>query len=457
MGTYPQHVVVGASAAVYGVYGALLGCCLRGPRAIPWRAVAQRGALLLLYTAVSLLCQWLDFAHQLVPHLGGFVFGLVGGFLCGHKLQPRAARWGLWRLAVFATVCVGLISLTAWWVRGCAAKALAYYGRYATAKDRERELLGRFEDALRQWEEGKITSAEWKRVLEKTLIPAWQDTRSSCGLKLTGELAELEQHNFSMQDFWSELRSMRGEPKAHDEKPLTVEEYGNRYRLLCKIRLDTWRALASDLPGNHLLMARALLDHHELEVLYAALDGEVNEDNPLYRWFELTRIGRRPVEKEETEPDLGLLKNRGFENGLEGWTIYGPRSQFEFDTNVTREGRQALRVTASRPTDAGCYQDVMLKPGQWYRFSGWVRTRGLNAHGARVWGTFSICRAAGNELVIPGTSHQGDTEWTRITIKFQAPDSGLTRIYVHLAGWGHATGTAWFDDLKLVEVSPPSR
>src|SRR5262249_30736511 len=31
MGTYPQQVVVGVSAAVYGVYGALLGCCLRGP------------------------------------------------------------------------------------------------------------------------------------------------------------------------------------------------------------------------------------------------------------------------------------------------------------------------------------------------------------------------------------------------------------------------------------------
>src|SRR6516162_10021438 len=35
MGTAPQHIAVGASAAVFGLYGALLGCCLRRPRSIP--------------------------------------------------------------------------------------------------------------------------------------------------------------------------------------------------------------------------------------------------------------------------------------------------------------------------------------------------------------------------------------------------------------------------------------
>jgi membrane associated rhomboid family serine protease len=457
MGTYPQHVVVGASAAVFGVYGALLGCCLRGPRSVPWRLVAQRGGLLLLYTAVSLLSEWLDFARQPVAHLGGFVFGLVGGLLCGHQLQPRSARWRLSRLAVMASVCVILVGLTAWWVHRCAARALAYYERYATARDRQRALLGQFNDTLRQWEQGKITSAQWKQVLQETLIPAWQGVRSSCGLELTGDLAELEQRRFTMQDFWSALRSLRGESKPHDDRPLTIAEYGKRYRLLCKVRLDTWRALANDLPGNRALMVRALMDDHELDLLFAALDDEVNEDNPLYRWFESRRTGQRPVGKEAGEPDLGLIKNRGFEAGLEGWTtaILGPRPRFEFDTDVVREGRQALRVSAPIPTDAGCYQEVMLKPGQWYRFSGWVRTRGLDPHGAPVHGTFHIHARAVNDIIARGTNHGGDTEWTEVAITFQARGDGLTRICVFFVGFGRGTGTAWFDDLKLVEVSQP--
>jgi rhomboid protease GluP len=97
MGTNPQRVVVGASTAIFGIYGALLGCCLRGPRSCPWRFVGQRAGVLLIFTVVSLLADWLDFEQQPALHLSGFAFGLAGGFLCGHKLQPRAARWRLVR------------------------------------------------------------------------------------------------------------------------------------------------------------------------------------------------------------------------------------------------------------------------------------------------------------------------------------------------------------------------
>jgi hypothetical protein len=96
----------------------------------------------------------------------------------------------------------------------------------------------------------------------------------------------------------------------------------------------------------------------------------------------------------------------------------------------------------------------MLKPGQWYRFSGWVRTRGLDSRGASVAGTFLIEGGPGGSIA-DGTNHAGDTEWTEVQITFQAPASGLTRIGAFLFGRGQGTGTAWFDDLKLVEVSQP--
>jgi hypothetical protein len=150
----------------------------------------------------------------------------------------------------------------------------------------------------------------------------------------------------------------------------------------------------------------------------------------------------------------GPIKNAGFEAELEGWSTWflGPRPRFEFDADVVREGWQALRVCASEASDAGCSQEVMLKPGRWYRFSSWVRTRGLDPHGASVYGTFLIQPPGGNGIIARGTNHQGDTEWTEVPITFQAPAGGLIRIAVCFVGYGRATGTAWFDDLKLVEV-----
>ncbi|HEY7426097.1 MAG TPA: rhomboid family intramembrane serine protease [Gemmataceae bacterium] len=292
VGTSPQHVVVGASAAIFGVYGALLGCCLRGPRSIPWRMVGQRAGLLLAYTVVSLLSDWLHFTLQPIAHLGGFVFGLAGGFLCGHKLQPRAAHWRLWRLGVVVAICVGIIGLTAWGVYRCSSRAREYYQQYAAIKDRERELQGRFHDVMLQWEQNKLTNAECSQALQSRLIPALQEMRAAHNFKLTGKLAEMEKQSFSMQEFWKVLRSMRGEVKERDRKPLTLEKYGDMYRFLCKVRVDTWRAMADELNSKYPFAARALLDNRELDMLASGLDHRINEDNPLYRWFEFSR-GRR--------------------------------------------------------------------------------------------------------------------------------------------------------------------
>jgi hypothetical protein len=44
-----------------------------------------------------------------------------------------------------------------------------------------------------------------------------------------------------------------------------------------------------------------------------------------------------------------------------------------------------------------------------------------------------------------------------VSLTFQARGDGLTRIVVYFVGFGAGTGTAWFDDLKLVEVDQPTR
>jgi alpha-N-arabinofuranosidase len=148
------------------------------------------------------------------------------------------------------------------------------------------------------------------------------------------------------------------------------------------------------------------------------------------------------------------LQNPGFEKGAEGWsvTVIGARPQVEADETVVHGGRRSLRISSDRPTDTALSQEVRLTPGQWYRFSGWVRTRGLDPHHAPVYGTFQIQQPGGRGVLAGGVSHKGDTDWSEVGIFFRAPPGGRTRVVLFLVGFGKGTGTAWFDDLRLAKV-----
>jgi len=150
------------------------------------------------------------------------------------------------------------------------------------------------------------------------------------------------------------------------------------------------------------------------------------------------------------------LRNPGFEVDLTGWSlhIYGAKAHVEFDSKAVHGGRQSLRISSNERSDTALGQEVMLRPGRWYRFSGWVRTRGLEPHGAPVYGTFQIQHPGGRGVIAGGANHGGDTDWIETAICFQAPAGGRTRISVFFVGFGKGTGTAWFDDLKLQEIDP---
>ena len=123
----------------------------------------------------------------------------------------------------------------------------------------------------------------------------------------------------------------------------------------------------------------------------------------------------------EAQP-AGLLPNSSFDqasaDGLPvGFRkyVYGAQPMIAFDSQAKKDGRQSLRVSAERPSDTAIAQDIQLKPGAGYRFTGWVRTSGL-APEPRSWthGTFQIQDASGRALA-RCANHKGTTDWTRET------------------------------------------
>ena len=98
-------------------------------------------------------------------------------------------------------------------------------------------------------------------------------------------------------------------------------------------------------------------------------------------------------------------------------------------------------------------QDISLTPADWYRFTGWVKTRGLVRIDAQVSGTFQVQRSANRSAIASGEMHQGDTPWNRVELVFQAPADGRVRIAPFLVGYGKGRArTAWFDELAIERI-----
>ena len=69
-------------------------------------------------------------------------------------------------------------------------------------------------------------------------------------------------------------------------------------------------------------------------------------------------------------------------------------------------------------------------------------------------GTYQIQRAGGHGTLAGGPSLHGDTDWSLVTLVFQAPSDGRIRVAPFLVGFGKGRGTAWFDDMALELIDP---
>jgi alpha-L-arabinofuranosidase len=151
------------------------------------------------------------------------------------------------------------------------------------------------------------------------------------------------------------------------------------------------------------------------------------------------------------------LNNPAFEsdNPLAGWQLvtYGHKASVTLDDEA-HQGRHALRVSAEEPSDTALGQDIDLPQHGWYRFTGWVKTRGLDPMTAPVSGTYQIQLAGGRGTLASGPSLRGDTDWSLVTLVFQAPADGHIRVAPFLVGFGKGRGTVWFDDMAIEPVDP---
>jgi hypothetical protein len=150
--------------------------------------------------------------------------------------------------------------------------------------------------------------------------------------------------------------------------------------------------------------------------------------------------------------ERNLFKNGNFEQGTAGWELlnWGKDGKMEIDTSELHDGKPTLRVTNSDSCHSFIRQIVKGKANTRYRLSGYIKTKDVASdyHGQKTGAILMVGRMTIYTPLLSGTK-----PWTAVSVDFNTADDPEIRVGPSLGtDFGYPTGTAWFSDLKLVEI-----
>jgi hypothetical protein len=163
-----------------------------------------------------------------------------------------------------------------------------------------------------------------------------------------------------------------------------------------------------------------------------------------------------PADEPGEHPDA--IVSGGFEDGdldPAGWRrdAYDPTiATFAWDGTEAYEGDRSIMVSAPTPNDVRWLQTIAVEPNTNYLLSGWIRTAGVT--------DMQQLLNAGANLSIYGTYERsagvfGTTDWTYVSMVFHSGARTQVEVGARLGYWfGTATGTAWFDDVRVTPILP---
>ncbi len=154
-----------------------------------------------------------------------------------------------------------------------------------------------------------------------------------------------------------------------------------------------------------------------------------------------------------------LLVNPGFEEGELGWERRTPNSE-DRTLTITREaartGEMGARIVNLNTTHSrwrqGHDREINIAPGSLIRLSGWIRTE-LGPEGYAALRIYAM--TDDGDITAQPTSRPivEQSDWTRTSVSLKVPEgTDYVMAYLELP---NAAGTADYDDIELVVLSPP--
>lgn len=136
--------------------------------------------------------------------------------------------------------------------------------------------------------------------------------------------------------------------------------------------------------------------------------------------------------------DADLVRNGGFEAGLDGWNCSAGSGAVV--TGPAHSGSSALKATPAGQDNARCAQSVTVKPDATYTLSAWVQ------------GAYAYLGASGTGTTDVSAWTQSPGAWKQLTTSFRTgPSTTSVTVYTH--GW-YGQPAHYTDDLTLIGPDP---
>ncbi|HEY3744175.1 MAG TPA: rhomboid family intramembrane serine protease [Bryobacteraceae bacterium] len=216
----PLTVSAGASGAIFGVYGALLGYLLIQRHSVPARSLSTLFSTAGTFIVYNLIYSYMSPNTDMAAHVGGFVSGFVLGCALALPLVEPGVKSRVGRGLVVLVLGAALVAAAE--VRlpviddfEAEAKAL---GNFETA------TLAIYNDALKKVQAGQMTPAEFDDVIEKKIIPPWNARRESIShLRLAGAQLDFAQKVDRYMSLRSDAWKLIGEGVKNNKEDLVRE------------------------------------------------------------------------------------------------------------------------------------------------------------------------------------------------------------------------------------------
>jgi hypothetical protein len=260
---------------------------------------------------------------------------------------------------------------------------------------------------------------------------------------------------------WVKTRNVQGEAalalQPHEEgKPLPFVDLGAKSRLR---GTHDWTLVEVEVPRLSEKVVRiypyvwvkgpgaAWFDEFALT--------EAGVDVPLGGQKRIAEADYAGVRFDDAALPRNLLKNPGFEAGLNDWYVESGKPQV--DSTTSGAGRQSLRYDGF-PECSYCVVQVRLRidPRRAYRLSLKLKTE-LRAGLSCV--LLLPLKASGEAIGYFGQDHthefcygRGVQDWheTSVVLRQFSPEADAVNLYLLLQD---AVGTVWFDDVRLIPLS----